>query len=799
MADWIIVVDDDTSNLKVAGHILSKAGMRVTALKSGRLALDYVQKNGCPDLILLDVNMPEMDGFETLKLLKAEMAPGKEVPVVFLTAEDGQEQETRGLESGAMDYIKKPFDPEVLLSRVHKILDIQKQMKAFARNAATDQLTGFMNKAASEARMDRLCAEETGLLCVLDLDAFKMVNDIFGHDVGDKVLVMFSSILRKNLRKDDECGRIGGDEFIVFLRHMKNSDDLDRFAKRINEEYGAGTREIMGEKMTFSAGVSVGAVAVPEYGREYPELFHMADQALYIIKKNGKHGGRLYCRLDQGKGSHNRELNLETITAILEERMEAPSAMWMGRDVFGSIYKYMVRYMDRYHSSAYRVLLTLKVASDVNDNDRADIIVQFRRKIRNSLRNSDVMMECGENQLFLLLPEIQEHDIDRVIGRLLRKWNESGYPDRAEIACEYGRVHSGNAREEFCRDEREELVIVVDDDRTNQLLAENVLKKHQLKVSTLSSGEELLEMMKEKKPDLILLDIKMPGIDGLETFRRMKRAYPDLTPPVIFLTADDSMEAEAKCLELGAVDFVTKPFTPDVLTLRVKHTLELVHLQRNLSDAVARKTRENERLSMHVVQTLAEAIDAKDEYTNGHSSRVAEYSREIARRHGYTTKQQEEIYMMGLLHDVGKIGVPDAVINKPGKLTPEEYEVIKTHSRVGARILRKIEEMPKLVEGARWHHERYDGKGYPDGLVGESIPEEARIIAVADAYDAMSSRRSYRDILPQEKVRSEIENGKGSQFDPVLADIMLAMIDEDPEYQNRENYSEDNISRSHFR
>ena len=784
MADWIIVVDDDTSNLKVAGHILSRAGMRVTALKSGKIALEYIRKNGFPDLILLDVNMPDMDGFETLKQLKNEMIQGNEVPVVFLTAEDGQEQETKGLESGAMDYIKKPFDPEVLVSRVHKILDIRKQIQVFAKNAETDQLTGFMNKAATEARMERLCAEGIGLLCVLDLDTFKMVNDIFGHDVGDQVLVMFSETLKKNLRKDDECGRIGGDEFVVFLRNMSSNDELTHFARRINEEYQAGIRSILGEKLTFSAGVSVGAVAVPEYGHEYPELFHMVDQALYIVKKNGKHGGRLYSALDQGKENRTHELNLETITAILEERMEAPSAMWMGRDVFGSIYKYMVRYMDRYHSSAYRVLLTLKVASDVSDTERADIIVQFRRKIRNSLRNSDVMMECGDNQLFLLLPEIQEHDIDRVIGRLLRKWNESEYPDKAEIACEYGRVHSTGTEEKASSDVGE-WIVVVDDDRTNQMLAENVLKKQKMKVTTLSSGEDLLELMKEQKPDLVLLDIKMPGIDGLETFRQMKRTYPEMTPPVIFLTADDSMESEAKCLELGAVDFVTKPFTPDVLTLRVRHTIELVHLQRNLSEAVARKTKENEKLSMHVVQTLAEAIDAKDKYTNGHSTRVAEYSREIARRYGYTKKQQEDIYMMGLLHDVGKIGIPDSVINKPGKLTAEEYEIIKTHSRVGARILRKIEEMPKLVEGARWHHERYDGKGYPDGLVGESIPEEARIIAVADAYDAMTSRRSYRDILSQEKVRSEIENGKGSQFDPAFADIVLAMIDEDTDYKNR--------------
>ena len=123
-----------------------------------------------------------------------------------------------------------------------------------------------------------------------------------------------------------------------------------------------------------AAGVSVGAVAVPEYGTEYPELFHMADQALYIVKKNGKHGGRLYCALDQNGGTRSKELNLETITAILEERMEAPNAMWMGRDVFGSIYKYMVRYMDRYHSSAYRVLLTLKVASNVDDAERMKVL-----------------------------------------------------------------------------------------------------------------------------------------------------------------------------------------------------------------------------------------------------------------------------------------------------------------------------------------------------------------------------------------------------------------------------------------
>ena len=193
-----------------------------------------------------------------------------------------------------------------------------------------------------------------------------------------------------------------------------------------------------------------------------------------------------------------------------------------------------------------------------------------------------------------------------------------------------------------------------------------------------------------------------------------------------------------------------------------------------------------EEMNIQVVSALASAIDAKDVYTNGHSTRVAEYSRMIAARAGYSKAEQDEIYMMGLVHDVGKIGVPDEVINKPSKLTREEYELVKKHPVIGSNILETIKDRPKLAIGARWHHERYGGGGYPDGISGEMIPEEARIIAVADAYDAMTSTRSYREAMPQAKVRSEIEKGSGTQFDPRYAAIMLKMIDEDTDFAMRE-------------
>ena len=335
----------------------------------------------------------------------------------------------------------------------------------------------------------------------------------------------------------------------------------------------------------------------------------------------------------------------------------------------------------------------------------------------------------------------------------------------------------------------DERVVVVDDDAIILKNANLILAEAGFKVTCLKSGKLLMDYIAVNPVDLLLLDIRMPDMDGFETIRVLREWESDNSReavPVIFLTANEDSESEARGLSLGALDFIRKPFSSEALKIRVRNLIDLIRLQRDLHREVKIKTAELESLSLHVVQTLAKTIDAKDSYTNGHSERVAEYSREIARRYGYDEDRQEEIYMMGLLHDVGKIGIPDDVINKPGKLTDEEFALIKQHPVKGAEILATVSEMPKLVTGARWHHERYNGKGYPDGLKGEEIPEEARIIAVADAYDAMTSHRSYRDIIPQDHVKSEIEKGIGSQFDEKFARIMLEMIAEDTEYTMHE-------------
>ena len=479
--------------------------------------------------------------------------------------------------------------------------------------------------------------------------------------------------------------------------------------------------------------------------------------------------------------------NLEEIASSLEECNDASNGMWMGREVFGNVYRHMLRYMERYHGIAFQVLFTVEMPKDTSETMRAEIMTQFRRQLQHTLRESDMMLESGENQVFLLLPEVHESDIAHVIFRVIDEWKRTEYGPITGIDSEVRRVDLDDGKSAAHNRKGVDWVVVVDDDVTNLKMAGTILSRQHMRVTALKSGRALLDYVRDNRPDLILLDVRMPEMDGFETLRRLKQETSSGQEiPGIFLTADENAESEMRGLELGAMDFIKKPFVPEVLTLRVRHIIELVRLQKNLADEVEIKTQENENLSLRIVQTLAEAIDAKDNYTNGHSGRVAKYTREIARRFGYSQKRQDEIYMMGLLHDVGKIGVPDAVINKPAKLTEEEYAQIKTHPVMGDGILKNIRERPKLAVGARWHHERYDGTGYPDGLSGDKIPEEARIIAVADAYDAMTSRRSYRGILPQDIVRNEIKNGKGKQFDPAFADIMLTMIEEDKDYILRE-------------
>ena len=320
-------------------------------------------------------------------------------------------------------------------------------------------------------------------------------------------------------------------------------------------------------------------------------------------------------------------------------------------------------------------------------------------------------------------------------------------------------------------------ILVVDDDKTNLQIVRDVLgKSYDLQLAI--SGETALRFVARRRPDLILMDLMMPGMDGKETMRLIRVEAANRDIPFVFLTASQNPEEEAACLSMGASDFITKPIVPSVLERRISRILELEDFHRDLQAKVEEKTRQYQELALESIFAIVNIIEAKDEITEGHSVRVAGYSIALARAMGYDEQRVDEVYQTGLLHDVGKIGIPDLILKKEGKLTSEEYGEIKEHTSIGGHILAAIETMGYLADGAKYHHEKFDGTGYPNGLKGKEIPEIGRIIAVADVFDALVSKRHYKEAMDVETAKAEILRGSGSQFDPDIVQVFLRLLDD---------------------
>ncbi|MCR5302409.1 MAG: response regulator [Lachnospiraceae bacterium] len=362
-----------------------------------------------------------------------------------------------------------------------------------------------------------------------------------------------------------------------------------------------------------------------------------------------------------------------------------------------------------------------------------------------------------------------------VDGRRLEEMIKKYLPEENLLAA------SSAGSESPASDRERPAIMVVDDDEVILETSAQILKDS-FDVIGVSDGGEAIRMAESEVPDLILLDINLTGMNGFEILAELKGNAQLRDIPVMFITADEDREKEALGLKNGAIDFIRKPFVPEVLIQRSRRTIALDRYQRDLKAEVGKQTRKSERLTKEMMIALSHTVDAKDHYTNGHSERVAAYAAEIGRRLGKSNEEQKKLYEIGLLHDIGKIGIPEEIINKTEKLTDEEFARIKEHTLIGCEILKGITDMPELSSGARSHHERYDGRGYPDGLARDAIPEIARIICVADCYDAMTSTRTYSTPKPKEVVRAELERCSGTQFDPDIAAVMIAMIDDDKDY-----------------
>jgi len=338
-------------------------------------------------------------------------------------------------------------------------------------------------------------------------------------------------------------------------------------------------------------------------------------------------------------------------------------------------------------------------------------------------------------------------------------------------------------------------IILVDDNITNLNIGRNVLIG-EYDVITVPSGEKLLKILDKILPDLILLDIEMPEMNGYETIKILKSKEETAHIPVIFLTAKGDVGSELEGLSLGAIDYISKPFSPPLLLKRIEvHLLvetqkrELKNYNDNLHEMVREKTETVLELQNAILKTFAELVEFRDDVTGGHIERTQKYLKILLAGIVNDEIYKDEVLswdadfllQSAQLHDVGKIAIKDSILQKPGKLTVEEFEEMKSHTTFGVEVIKKIEESTRESSFLRHaeifagcHHEKWDGTGYPSGLSGRNIPLQGRLMAIVDVYDALTNERPYKRAFPHEKAVEIIKSESGTHFDPLLVNVFLA-------------------------
>ena len=331
----------------------------------------------------------------------------------------------------------------------------------------------------------------------------------------------------------------------------------------------------------------------------------------------------------------------------------------------------------------------------------------------------------------------------------------------------------------------EHRILIVDDEEAVRSIFARRLSKEGYECVTAQNGKEGLCLFHADPFSLIISDISMPEMDGIQLLKTVKATDPKMM--MIMVTAYPEIDLAIEAMRLGAYDFIIKPADLDLLAFSVKNALEkkelddeLASYQNRLESLVEKRTAKLMRAysilkkaHLDSVKVLAEAIDAKDPYTRGHSDRVTRMSLKIAIKFGYSEERLESLEYGALLHDIGKIGIKDEVLQKPDVLSAEEYQHIREHPLIGVKIVEGIDFFKDKIPTIRHHHEHFDGSGYPDGLVGEAIPQESRIIAVPDAFDAMTSSRPHRRNMSLQDVLAELKKCRGTQFDPEVLDVFL--------------------------
>lgn len=458
-----------------------------------------------------------------------------------------------------------------------------------------------------------------------------------------------------------------------------------------------------------------------------------------------------------------------------------------------------------------------KVYNDTCGHDAGDAVLEtLVQTIQGAVRGNDVLIRYGGDEFLLLMPDIQEHTFFQMLHEILRKINAASVPDYPSIHlsvsiggtfCENAyledAIHRADALMYQAKNKKNMVVtseteldhstqtkqdiLIVDDSEMNRAILAEMLGRDYI-IHEAENGEEALQILRQYGTaiSLVLLDIPMPVMDGFGVLQHMAEEYWIKDIPVIMISSDDSAETVKKAYEMGVSDYISRPFDAQVVYRRVSNTIKLYARQHRLITMLSEQVREKDKNNSMMVSILSQIVEFRNGESGSHVVHIKQLTKmlleQLQRKDTAYTVTSSDLLLIPLaaaLHDIGKIGIDEKILNKPGKLTREEFEIMKTHTVIGADMLESLtlyQEDP-LVRIARdicrWHHERFDGKGYPDGLKKDDIPLSAQVVSLADVYDALVSERVYKKAFSHEKAIQMILNGECGTFNPVLLECLL--------------------------
>lgn len=671
---------------------------------------------------------------------------------------------------------------------------LHRERRVAREQALSDALTGLPNRRHADVFLDaaigtaRLSGEPLSVVS-LDLDYFKRLNDTHGHGAGDQVLRAFADLLRVHAVPGGTCARIGGEEFLVVLPGVGH-DGARALADAIRQDLSK--LDLRWQPLTVSAGVaSFGP------GRETrPALMQTVDAALYRAKELGRdrvesaldvvlapaHESAADAVADAGELAPGSPRGIVAVTGLaarqgirrvlelnglrVEEYADAAAVPLQIGAARGTVALVVASVGPRDSPAAAAVALVRAVgetapvvlftgAVEPTDREGAPDCVTF------------VDGTASVERLHPLLARLLASPVVRNADTMSRAPSPGGGSHLIEPGALLTRGR----------------ILVVDDERSNRVALRRTLETLGFnEVTVVASGEEALTAVAEVSPDLLVLDLHMPGMDGFAVMEAIRpHVEADGYLPILVVTGDKQWELRQRALRMGAKDFLNKPFDVSELGARVLNLLETrqLHLQmqdinRMLEVRVAERTQQLDRAKDEILFRLARAAEYRDDVTGQHAARVGKCSRVIAEALGLPPSRCEMLERTAPLHDIGKIAVPDAILLKPTALTPEERKIMETHTTVGADLL--SESSSEVMEDARvialTHHERWDGRGYPQRLFGEDIPVSGRIVALADALDALTHVRPYKSAFAFDDAVGRLRTEAGTAFDPAVVATM---------------------------